>query len=160
MGSGHSERTPNNVLVLFAPQLGRDRLNDSLSIIVEGGGHSGHHRTRLLPVLPFIHLSQLLDDSAGPVDSIAEILDLEPEHAGALGEAGRVGEVPGAVPQEAPGLGARRPTLNAISSPGDVLKLVTRGVTSYPGDAYEVCDSTWIIRGTQCGERGGRSRSR
>jgi hypothetical protein len=40
VGSGHSERTPNNVLVLFAPQMGLDSLNDSLNIIVEGGGHS------------------------------------------------------------------------------------------------------------------------
>jgi hypothetical protein len=40
VGTGHTSRTPNNVLVLFAPQMGVDSLSDTLSVLVEGGGHS------------------------------------------------------------------------------------------------------------------------
>ena len=274
VGSGHSERTPNNVLVLFAPQLGLDTLNDSLSIIVEGGGHSSApdlptygqftpgvdvnwhiydiwgtrdvqaisglgfagsyrpemtfprdgvnsiilfppgysaadrakiqtasqpekedsltHSYRLLPILPFIRLTQLLEDSAPPVDSVGRWLDTlvtiirhqsEGSHDGWAFE----GFNPLSTEQREetvqwmrawnedmvvlwwkPGQRMRpqvqsrkkhqvwehdgylrdpsnifkshlfRPTSNAIASPGDVLKLLTWGVTGYPADAYEL----------------------
>ena len=274
VGSGHSERTPNNVLVLFAPQLGLNRLNDSLSIIIEGGGHSSApdlptygqftpgvdvnwhvydiwgtrdiqaitglgfsgryrpemtfprdgrnavilfpsryepedrkmmqqasqpentdtttHSYRLLPVLPFIQLSQLLEDSAGPADSVGSILDAlaasirlqgEGSHDGwnfegfsPLTPEERIASVrwmqawnrdmlvlwwkPGEAMK--PQVHSRkkhqvwehdgylrnptnifkshlfRPTINSISTAGDVLKLVTWGATGYPGDAYEL----------------------
>jgi hypothetical protein len=274
VGSGHSERTPNNVLVLFAPQLGVDRLNDSLSIIVESGGHSSApdlptygqftpgidvnwhiydiwgtrdiqaisglgfagryrpemtfprdgknaiiifpsnynasarqmmqvasqpekgdsatHSYRLLPVLPFIRISQLLEDSSAQVDTIGAILDtlarmIQSQKEGSHDDWAFTGfnsldteEQQAAVrwmqawnqdmlvrwwkPGEKmrPQLRSRkkhqvwehdgylrdptnifkshlfRPTANAISSAGDVLKLVTLGATGYPGDAYEL----------------------
>ena len=40
VGSGHSPRTPNNVLVLSAFHRGESRLEDSLFVMVELGGHS------------------------------------------------------------------------------------------------------------------------
>jgi hypothetical protein len=274
VGSGHSERTPNNVLVLFAPQLGLDRLNDSLSIIVEGGGHSSApdlptygqftpgvdvnwhiydiwgtrdiqaisglgftgryrpemtfprdgknavilfpshytaaarqtmqvssqpekgdsltHSYRLVPVLPFIRLSQLLEDSTEQVASIAAVLDslgniIRSQTERSHDDWAFVGFTPLSSSQREaavrwmrawnrdmlvlwwkpgermkPQVHSRkkhqvwehdgylrnptnifkshlfRPTANAIASAGDVLKLVTWGVTGYPGDAYEV----------------------
>ena len=274
VGSGHSERTPNNVLVLFAPQLGLDRLNDSLSIIVEGGGHSSApdlppygqftpgidanwhiydlwgtrdvqavsglgfsggyrpemtfprdgknavilfpssydstarqamqmesqpekgdsltHSYRLLPVLPFIRISQLLEDSVDQVEPMRAVLDtlaglirgqsegshdewrfngftpLRPEQQAAAAHWMRAWNRDMIVHWWKPGERTRpqvqprtkhqvwehdgylrdptnifkshlfRPTANAISSAGDVLRLITLGVTGYPGDAYEL----------------------
>lgn len=40
VGSGHSDRTPNNVLVLSAPHLGAPALDSTLHVLVELGGHS------------------------------------------------------------------------------------------------------------------------
>lgn len=40
VGAGHSPRTPNNVLVRWAPYLGLDGLSDTLNVLVELGGHS------------------------------------------------------------------------------------------------------------------------
>ncbi len=40
VGSGHSTRTPNNVLVLSAAHRGESRLQDTLHVLIELGGHS------------------------------------------------------------------------------------------------------------------------